>query len=58
MGEFIIDTDSGLLVITGNPVACAVGLEVLAVIRDEQLQENATVLGKLALSKVSECYRE
>ncbi len=29
----------------GNPVSCAVGLEVLRVIRDEQLQENALAMG-------------
>lgn len=38
----------------GNPVACAVGLEVLAVIRDEGLQENAAVVGKYTLSKLRE----
>ncbi len=29
----------------GNPVSCAIGLEVLRVIRDEQLQENALAMG-------------
>ena len=29
----------------GNPVACAVGLEVLSVIKDEGLQENASEVG-------------
>jgi 4-aminobutyrate aminotransferase-like enzyme/Ser/Thr protein kinase RdoA (MazF antagonist) len=29
----------------GNPVSCAIGLEVLRVIRDEQLQENAFKMG-------------
>ena len=29
----------------GNPVSCAVGLEVLAIIRDERLQENALETG-------------
>ena len=29
----------------GNPVSCAIGLEVLRVIRDEQLQENAFAMG-------------
>lgn len=38
----------------GNPVACAVGLEVLSVIRDEGLQENAAVVGDYALSQLRE----
>ena len=30
----------------GNPVSCAIGLEVLRVIKDEKLQENALVVGE------------
>lgn len=30
----------------GNPVSCAIGLEVLKVIKDEQLQENAFAMGE------------
>jgi 4-aminobutyrate aminotransferase-like enzyme/Ser/Thr protein kinase RdoA (MazF antagonist) len=30
----------------GNPVSCAIGLEVLRVIKDEQLQQNAKVVGE------------
>eukprot|EP01079_Euglenida_sp_SAG-EU17-18_P001539 gene1539-2819_t len=33
----------------GNPVACAVGLEVLNVVQDEELQHNASVSGSHAL---------
>jgi 4-aminobutyrate aminotransferase-like enzyme len=29
----------------GNPVSCAIGLEVLKVIKEEKLQENARVVG-------------
>eukprot|EP01043_Picozoa_sp_COSAG02_P052196 COSAG02_NODE_5587_length_4209_cov_1.663504_5_plen_299_part_01 len=38
----------------GNPVACAVGLEVLSVIRDEGLQENAAIVGDYALLQLRE----
>jgi 4-aminobutyrate aminotransferase-like enzyme len=38
----------------GNPVACAVGLEVLSVIRDEGLQDNAVAVGGYALSQLRE----
>lgn len=41
----------------GNPVACAVGLAVLDVIRDEQLQQNALAMGnymKARLEKLQE----
>jgi 4-aminobutyrate aminotransferase-like enzyme len=33
----------------GNPVSCAAGLAVLDVIRDEDLQENARVVGEYLL---------
>jgi 4-aminobutyrate aminotransferase-like enzyme len=38
----------------GNPVACAVGLEVLSVIRDEGLQDNAAAVGGYALTQLRE----
>eukprot|EP00457_Paulinella_chromatophora_P005710 gb/GEZN01005727.1/.p1 GENE.gb/GEZN01005727.1/~~gb/GEZN01005727.1/.p1 ORF type:complete len:564 (+),score=46.20 gb/GEZN01005727.1/:29-1720(+) len=34
----------------GNPVACAIGLEVLSVIEDEGLQENARVVGQQVMA--------
>jgi 4-aminobutyrate aminotransferase-like enzyme len=36
----------------GNPVSCAIGLEVLDVIRDEQLQERAARLGARLIAGV------
>ena len=38
----------------GNPVACAVGLEVLAVIRDEGLQENAAEVGGYVMTQLEQ----
>lgn len=37
----------------GNPVACAAGLAVLDVLRDERLPENALKMGNLLLDKLS-----
>jgi len=34
----------------GNPVSCAIGLEVLNVIREEDLQENALVVGQYLIT--------
>jgi len=36
----------------GNPVACAAGIAVLDVLRDEQLQENALRVGKLWITEL------
>jgi len=44
----------------GNPVACAAGLAVLDVLRDEGLQDRALRVGKYwmtELKKLEECYR-
>ena len=44
----------------GNPVSCAIGLEVLHVIKDEALQENALAVGtyfKQELSTLAEDFR-
>jgi 4-aminobutyrate aminotransferase-like enzyme/Ser/Thr protein kinase RdoA (MazF antagonist) len=44
----------------GNPVACAAGLAVLDVVRDEALQDRALRVGKYwiaELGKLQECYR-
>ena len=44
----------------GNPVACAAGLAVLDVLRDEALQDRALRVGKhwiTELKKLQECYR-
>jgi 4-aminobutyrate aminotransferase-like enzyme len=44
----------------GNPVACAAGLAVLDVLRDEDLQHRALRVGKYwatELKKLQECYR-
>jgi len=38
----------------GNPVSCAIGNEVLNVIRDEHLQENARRVGKYLLNKLTD----
>lgn len=38
----------------GNPVSCAVGLAVLDVIRDEELQQNALDVGEYLKSRLSE----
>ena len=38
----------------GNPVSCAVGLEVMNIIRDEGLQENAAVVGSYLLEKLNQ----
>ena len=38
----------------GNPVSCAAGLAVLDVIRDEGLQENASLVGKHLLGRLRE----
>jgi 4-aminobutyrate aminotransferase-like enzyme/Ser/Thr protein kinase RdoA (MazF antagonist) len=43
----------------GNPVSCAIGLEVLKVIKEERLQENAKTVGtylKSGLRKLMESY--
>eukprot|EP00937_MAST-01D_sp_MAST-1D-sp2_P005793 g5793.t1 len=37
----------------GSPVACAIGLEVIDVIRDEQLQANAAAVGAYALERLA-----
>lgn len=36
----------------GNPLACAVGMEVLNVIEDEKLQENSHIVGEYFISKM------
>merc|ERR1712242_598413 len=36
----------------GNPVACAVGLEVMNIIHDENLQANAFTVGRYTLDKL------
>ena len=44
----------------GNPVACAVGLAVLDVVRDEGLQDRALRVGnywKVEMEKLKECHR-
>jgi 4-aminobutyrate aminotransferase-like enzyme len=44
----------------GNPVACAAGLAVLDVVRDEALQDRALRVGKYwiaELKKLQECHR-
>ncbi len=38
----------------GNPVSCAVGLEVLRILEDEGLQENARVVGGHLLGRLAE----
>jgi 4-aminobutyrate aminotransferase-like enzyme len=38
----------------GNPVSCAIGLEVLNVIRDEGLQQNALEVGNYFLARLKE----
>ena len=38
----------------GNPVSCAIGIEVLQVIRDEKLQQNALETGNYLLKKLKE----
>ncbi|HHB77770.1 MAG TPA: ornithine--oxo-acid transaminase [Saprospiraceae bacterium] len=38
----------------GNPLACAVGIEALQVVKDEHLAENAFVLGNLFREKMNE----
>jgi len=38
----------------GNPVSCAVGLEVLKTIKEEKLQENADIQGQFLKQKLSQ----
>ena len=38
----------------GNPVSCAIGLEVLKVLEDEKLQENAEKVGNYYISQLKE----
>jgi adenosylmethionine-8-amino-7-oxononanoate aminotransferase len=38
----------------GNPMACAVGLEVFRIIREERLPENAAAMGKLLKAGLKE----
>jgi len=42
----------------GNPVSCAVGLAVLDVIRDEELQENAFELGEYLKDELRQLQQE
>jgi len=42
----------------GNPVACAAGLAVLDVLRDENLQENARTVGQQVLSGLRELQKK
>ncbi len=42
----------------GNPVSCAIGLEVLRVIKAEKLQENAFLIGELIKNALKELQKE
>jgi 4-aminobutyrate aminotransferase-like enzyme/Ser/Thr protein kinase RdoA (MazF antagonist) len=42
----------------GNPVSCAIGLEVLKVIKEEKLQENARVVGNYLKSGLNDLMRQ
>jgi len=42
----------------GNPVSCAVGLAVLDIIRDEELQQNAQAVGQYLLDGVRQLQQE
>jgi 4-aminobutyrate aminotransferase-like enzyme len=42
----------------GNPVSCAIGLEVLTVIKEDKLQENAFTIGELIKSELKELQKE
>lgn len=42
----------------GNPVSCAIGLEVLRVIRDEKLQQNALEVGNYLKSGLTDLQKE
>jgi 4-aminobutyrate aminotransferase-like enzyme len=42
----------------GNPVSCAVGLTVLDVIRDEELQQNALEVGRYLKDRLSQLRHE
>ncbi len=42
----------------GNPLACAVAMEALAVIKDENLAENATLMGELFRSELRKVQEE
>ncbi len=42
----------------GNPVSCAIGLEVLKVIKEEKLQENARVVGNYLKSGLNDLMKQ
>jgi 4-aminobutyrate aminotransferase-like enzyme/Ser/Thr protein kinase RdoA (MazF antagonist) len=42
----------------GNPVSCAIGLEVLKIIKEEELQQNALEIGKFLKSGLSTLQKE
>ncbi len=42
----------------GNPVSCAIGLEVLRVIKDEKLQQNAHTIGNYLIHQLKDIQKE
>ena len=58
--EELMDWESGSHANTmgGNPVCCAAGLQVLSIIRDEKLLENATKQGEYLVKRLTEMQDE